>query len=735
MRFAETGMRTTLSTREKAMNGWKLSRGLAVVLLLGGNNLAAQAGKTGADSAKAKLPIVTVTASRSGASLFSTPLAVTQLSKQSWLGKSGYGLNDALSMVPGVLAQSRYGNSDIRLTIRGFGARGAGDRSNAGTSRGVRILLNGIPETEPDGRTSFDGIDLATATGIEVVRSNASALWGNAAGGVVNINTVPEFSTPFAEEENIFGNFGLKRFALRGGTLAGTARLFGTVVNSSFTGWRANSMSSRTIFDGGIVAPLGDRTKFSALLMATVNRFNIPGPLTQAQVDANPQQANATYQSRFERRDNTIARLGLTLDHKFDDSQGFSTMLFLAPKILQRSERGTYRDFNRFHVGGNGVYRVSGEYGDGLKGTFSIGTDVAYQNGTILFYGLTAQGTRAIDLRDNKREGANNFGTFVNEDLELGSSWGLSLGARYDAITYTYSNNITPQINATRGFRGVTPKVGVTYKVNPTHNFYASVGGGVEVPAGNETDPAGTYGQDTVTAINPLLEPIRSLTYEVGTRHLFASGRDGFIRELSYDAAAFYTTVTNEIVPYRGGRFYFTAGKARRSGAELGATVRAEGGWSLQGAFTVMNATYTTYIVDSVHYGKPGKFADYSGKKVVGVPGTTANVNLGWAPQMLNGWRLEVGAQRTGDYFVDDANTVKVASSTVFTAGLLSTRAFDLGNGVGVRGSVVVQNLTDKRFIGSAFLNPDIVGGVPVAYEPGLPRQILLSFSFERLRY
>ena len=82
---------------------------------------------------------------------------------------------EALSRVPGVVAQSRYGTSDIRLMIRGFGARGAGDRSNSGTTRGVRVLIDGFPETEPDGRTSLDQLDLAAAEGIEVIRSNASS--------------------------------------------------------------------------------------------------------------------------------------------------------------------------------------------------------------------------------------------------------------------------------------------------------------------------------------------------------------------------------------------------------------------------------------------------------------------------------------------------------------------------------------------------------------------------------
>ncbi|NBS60148.1 MAG: hypothetical protein EBS65_24535, partial [Betaproteobacteria bacterium] len=345
----------------------------------------------------ATLAPVTVTGGRITTPLFKTPLAVTQLQKSEWAGKAGYAISDALSLVPGVLAQSRYGSGDVRLTIRGFGSRGAGDRSNSGTSRGVRVLLNGIPETEPDGRTSFDALDLATVSRIEVVRSNASALWGNAAGGVVNFTTVPDFTHDFLSPTLQYGNFGLKRASLGTGMLVGQGKLYATAVSTTFDGWRTNSQGDRMLLDGGVVTPIDKNTDFAAYLTMTRNRFNVPGPLSMAQVDADPQQANATYLSRRERRDNVVGRLGLTLDHRFAGDQGISAMLFVTPKYLQRSERGTYRDFNRYHLGGNAVYRTATDFGDGMKGTLSIGTDVAYQDGAILFYGLSAAGTRATN--------------------------------------------------------------------------------------------------------------------------------------------------------------------------------------------------------------------------------------------------------------------------------------------------------------------------------------------------
>jgi iron complex outermembrane receptor protein len=681
----------------------------------------------------ATLPPVSVTASRSGIPLFSTPLAVTRLTPADWRGLGGYGLDDAIAGVPGVVAQSRYGTSDVRLTIRGFGSRGAGDRSNSGTSRGIRVLLNGVPETEPDGRTAFDNVDLSITTGIDVVRSNASASWGNAAGGVVNISTIPEYTEPFVEQFNAIGGFGLQRFGARGGTLFGDARAFGSVVNSSFAGWRANSASSRTTFDGGIVAPLGDRTVFRTLLNASLNRFHIPGPLTREQMDADPTQANATYLARRERRDNKLGRVALALDHQVGDAQGFSAMLFAQPKYLQRSERGTYRDFNRYHIGGNALYRAAGRLGEHARGTFSVGTDVAYQDGTILFYSLSATQDRGATLQQNKREGANNFGVFVSEDIEIGDRWVLDVGARWDAITYSYSDNITPSANTTKSFTRTTPKLGLTFKPSAAHSWYVSIGGGVEAPAGNETDPeAGT--PNAVFAINPLLDPIVSTTYEAGTRRTWApSAADAFVRSVQYDVAAFFTTVTNEIVPYNGGRFYFTAGEAERKGVEVGTTITARGGWSLKGSVTLMDATYASYVVDSVHYGKSGAVADYSGNQIVGIPQATFHSTLGWAPAALRGVQLQAGVHHIGSYVVDDANTIDVPSSTVLNAGIVGTRPWSLGNGFGVRGSVMVTNLTDARYVGSAYLNPDkiTVNGtqVPAVYEPGLPRQVIVSLS------
>ena len=679
--------------------------------------LLAQAPDTVRDSATV-LPPVTITATRHAANLLAVPLAVTQVRQRDLFGTSRYGLDDALNLVPGVVAQSRYGNQDVRITIRGYGARGAGDRSNAGTSRGIRVLLDGFPETEPDGRTSFDGIDLAAAQSIEVIRSNASAVWGNAAGGVVSVSTVPEFDDQLASIEPMAGSFGLTRWAVHGGVGIGEGQVSASFGRSDFDGWRAHSASGRSVLNVALVAPIAPHTSLGVYAVGSDNVFRIPGPLTAAQVAADPRQANATYLARDERRENLVGRLGLTLAHEISGRVGVSALAFVNPKVLHRSERGTFRDFTRIHAGGNTVVRVANRLGGSARGTLLVGTDFAVQDGAILFYSLSAQQTRGDTLRDNKGEGAQNAGLFITEEVTVGR-WGLALGARYDAITYNYRSYIDPGLNARRSFTGVTPKVGVTYFVTPLHTVYASIGGGVEVPAGNETDPAPPL--DTVTALNPLLDPVRSTTYEVGTKRI--------VGVLSYDVALYQTRVKNEIVPYRGGRFYFTAGKVRRRGAELGVRLAAGRGVVLHTALTYTDHRYTRYVVDSAYYGSPGASADYSGNRVVGVPQFTYAAALEFAPKAVRPLELRVGLQGMSRFFADDANQVAVPAYRLVSVTVGAAEPISIGGGFGVRGFVTVHNLFDRAYIASAFLNPDVVAGEALAFEPGLPRHVVVGVT------
>jgi hypothetical protein len=117
--------------------------------------------------------------------------------------------------------------------------------------------------------------------------------------------------------------------------------------------WFFGFSARRALPSPGLTAPLSERTTLGVQAMGTNNLMHVPGPLTREQAESDPAQANATYRARDERRYNRLGRIAITLDHAPDAATGVSGTMFVAPKHLQRSERGTFRDFTRYHFGGH----------------------------------------------------------------------------------------------------------------------------------------------------------------------------------------------------------------------------------------------------------------------------------------------------------------------------------------------------------------------------------------------
>ena len=95
-------------------------------------------------------------------------------------GQATLGPDEFLNNIPGVYVQNRYNFSQgQRIEIRGAGAR-----ANFGI-RGIKVLLDGIPQTLPDGQSQVTNVEWGLLERAEVLRGAASAIYGNATGGVV----------------------------------------------------------------------------------------------------------------------------------------------------------------------------------------------------------------------------------------------------------------------------------------------------------------------------------------------------------------------------------------------------------------------------------------------------------------------------------------------------------------------------------------------------------------------
>jgi iron complex outermembrane receptor protein len=643
------------------------------------------------------------------------PMATTKIVSQDLQAKRAAGLDEALGLVPGVVAQSRSGGSDVRITMRGFGARGAGERSNAGTTRGIRIMLNGFPLTEPDGRTALDLVDIGSLSRIDVVRSNSSALFGSASGGLINLVSDAAFSHPYYEVRGSGGSFGYQHGSAAVGLLAGKARIRLSFMRDTFDGWRKHSDRDATLGEVSVLVDPTPRSTLAVFLQGTRNRYKIPGALTQSELDADPRAANPDNVTRNERRDNRLGRFGVRWQQEVADNGILMITAYSEPKYLERSERNRYRDFNRVHSGGTALYSHSMQAAPSWNVRWSAGVDEAYQDGSILFYNLGPFGTRGTDLVSNTREGNNTFGVYGEADINHGP-WDMNIGGRWDFLRYIFEDHQDASLNASRTLKRGSPRAGISYRYATSHSVYAALSGGIEGPAFNEIDPPPPF--DATTGLNPFLEPAHSLTYEAGAKGRLANTLP-CVPDLRYDAAFYRIDIDNDIIPFNGGTYYQTAGKSKRTGFEAGLRSAPETGLRAGLALTVSKNEYVDYIAIPAGDSIP---RDFGGNETAGIPSVVVNGSLGYTfPQ---GFGVEMEVRHLGKFYADDANTTRIDAFTTLDLTIEMKRTLST---VDASLFASLRNLADEAYVSSVYING--VGGR--FYEPGMEQNVLIGFRLK----
>ena len=161
------------------------------------------------DSIRYFLEPVLVTATRSEQIIYRVPYALDLMAQRDLQrAEVGLSLDEALRALPGVTVNNRYNLSQgDRITIRGIGSR-----TPFGV-RGIKIILDGIPLTMPDGQSQLNNLDLGSAGKIEIIRGPSSSLYGNAAGGLINIQTQSAQTIPiWMQPQFIAGSNGLRKW-------------------------------------------------------------------------------------------------------------------------------------------------------------------------------------------------------------------------------------------------------------------------------------------------------------------------------------------------------------------------------------------------------------------------------------------------------------------------------------------------------------------------------------------
>ncbi|MEX1266209.1 MAG: TonB-dependent receptor plug domain-containing protein, partial [Woeseia sp.] len=192
------------------------------------------------------------------------------------------GIDEALASVPGLYMQNRYNfTQDLRLSLRGFGSR-----SSFGI-RGIKVMVDGIPETLPDGQAQVDNIDLGSAERIEVLRGPASTQYGNASGGVIAITSEAGTAEPYVEGATAAGEFGYRRLQLKTGGRFERLDYMVNVSQQDFDGYREHSRFEGKLANARLGYALNDSDSLKLVFNHTDQPIaQDPGGISAADVAA-----------------------------------------------------------------------------------------------------------------------------------------------------------------------------------------------------------------------------------------------------------------------------------------------------------------------------------------------------------------------------------------------------------------------------------------------------------------
>ncbi len=139
-----------------------------------------------------------------------------------------------------MVVNNRYNLSQgDRITIRGIGSRTPFD------VHGIKIILDGIPLTMPDGQSQLNNLDPGSADKIEILRGPSSALYGNAAGGLINIQTESAQTVPiWIQPQFIAGSNDLRKWQAKFSGKIGKQSYLVNVSKLQLDGHREHSAAS-----------------------------------------------------------------------------------------------------------------------------------------------------------------------------------------------------------------------------------------------------------------------------------------------------------------------------------------------------------------------------------------------------------------------------------------------------------------------------------------------------------
>jgi iron complex outermembrane receptor protein len=654
----------------------------------------------------APLTQVVVTATRVAQSSFDLPVAVDRVNEQQIReGQLQVNLSESLDEVPGVAVQSRQNYAqDLQMSVRGFGAR-----SSFGV-RGVRLYSDGIPGTMPDGQGQFSQFDLSTADHIEVLRGPFSALYGNSSGGVIAIFTKDGKAGFDAEGTAEYGTFNTQRYALQTSGASGPVNYVADVSHFQTDGYRDHSEAERNIFNSKIGITLDEVSKLTVVLNAIQTPFvQDPLGLTRAQLAANPTQAGVDADAYNTRKSLDQEQLGVTYERHLTDNDELSaeaytghrhTVQFQAiPKSTEGAitNPGGVIDLGRAYWGTDlHVTDRRDIAGTPLQVTAGVSYDDLDEDrrGFLNFIGDTL-GVEGAPRRDETNH-VFDFDQYLQAQWDPGAPWRIVAGVRNSTVNVDSFNHLPtagPVADSDAHYGATNPVAGVTYRASSLVNLYASYGKGFETPTLNDLAYRSTNG--SLPGLNFALRPARSDNFEVGVKaeanHVRGSLDAFYIKthdELAVEENAAGRSVEENI------------DETQRRGAELAVDAWWSGGFTARLAYTYIKAEvespYMTCLTVPCH-----PILIPEGNRLPAVPANTLYAGITWRYAPL-GFSITAETFSRAEIYVDDRNSD--AAPGYWVDNVRFGFEQDSGNWH-LSEYASVDNLTDRRYVGSAIVN------------------------------
>ncbi len=599
---------------------------------------------------------IIVRAERVPANLIHVPAAVSVVDQQAiQFARPQLTLGESLTAVPGVFTQNRQNFAqDLRISIRGFGSR-----ARFGI-RGIRVLVDGIPTTLPDGQGQVDTLQLSTAGRIDVMRGPSASLYGSASGGIIRIESEPIPEIPLVQARAMAGSYGYQSYDAKGLGQAGPVGLLVGLSHQRTGGYRAQSQMESSVLNSRVGWEIDDDSELTAYLNFVYGPVaQDAGALSTAQIAQDRRQAQTCNQILD--AGESVDQIGGALKYRREFGEhdettavtwygwrDFDNRLVFGNACLGQAAGGSAGEIDRFFAGGS-LQHVHQQDVFSLPNRLLAGVDIEAQRDDRSSRQLFAQSLGATTL--DQSEDVTSYRFFVQDDLTLPADLTLGFSIGFDALRYDVTDQLPPtagDVDDSGGldFNEWSPAGTLRYSPHEAVNAYARISTSFEPPTTTELRrPDGSGGFDAT------LEPQTAVNYEVGLKGLLP-GR------FRYELAIYYMEIDSEIlriqIPINGGvdDRYRNAGESTRTGVEVGLAWRPIEPITATLAYTF---SASEFVQHSAENGE-----SFAGNEVPGVPEQVFYAAVQY--EHTAGAFVSLEGRYIGSYYADDANRVETDS-------------------------------------------------------------------------